>query len=126
MVGLNASQNKDINGELNPDVLFYKPVQLKEKDIWDMQEDEMTSASHRRLSPEQHKFIREHMALEQKIEVLRRAKHEQEMAKKRRETEQRRRMQALYALGSGNSGDPANAGTDIMSKSSSVNVNRLP
>ena len=92
--------------------MFYKPVQLKEKDIWDVGEDdgytsnEGSVENRRRLSPEQQKMKRDHMALEQKVEVLRRAKHEQEMAKKRREAEQRRRMQALYALGSGNSSDP--------------------
>lgn len=90
MIGLNASQNKDINGELNPDDVFYKPVQLKQKEPWETTSEENTlsdAGSPKILSTEQQKMMREHRALEQKIDVLRRAKHEQEMAKKRREAE---------------------------------------
>jgi hypothetical protein len=89
-VGINPSHNKDINGELNSDEAFYKPVHLKQKEPWETTSEECTlsmDGSPKILSTEQQKIIREHKALEDKIDGLRRAKHEQELAKKRREAE---------------------------------------
>lgn len=70
--------------------------------------------------------MREHQALEHRIEGLRRAKNEQELAKKRREAEQKRRMQALYATNSGGSSDPSRGQVDLSSRGGTVNVARLP